>query len=138
MGGLSQGNLVINKKGNAVFSGHVSLDNNGGFTSIRKKIDFDALEGEKNLILRVKGDERRYQMRMKRNASDYHSYIQYFDTSNDWETIELPLEDFYPSFRGRKLDMDNFPSDQIAELSILIANYKEEDFELEIDYIALD
>ena len=31
MGGVSKSNITINKGGNGVFSGHVSLDNNGDF-----------------------------------------------------------------------------------------------------------
>ena len=35
MGGKSDGNFYINKDGHATFSGTVSLENNGGFSSVR-------------------------------------------------------------------------------------------------------
>ena len=35
MGGVSQGSLRINYEGHGVFSGYVSLENYGGFSSIR-------------------------------------------------------------------------------------------------------
>ena len=38
MGGKSNGKLILNKTGNAVFKGEVSLENNGGFSSIRYKM----------------------------------------------------------------------------------------------------
>ena len=35
MGGRSDGNFNLNKEGFAVFHGEVSLENNGGFSSLR-------------------------------------------------------------------------------------------------------
>ena len=35
MGGRSDGHFVMNEQGNAVFHGKVSLENNGGFSSVR-------------------------------------------------------------------------------------------------------
>ena len=54
-----------------------------------------------------------------------------------WQTIELPLNEFYPSFRGYRLDLPNFESDLIAQFSFLIANNYNADFRLEIDSIQL-
>jgi hypothetical protein len=137
MGGLSKGKLEINDDGHAVFSGKVSLENNGGFTSIRRSMETTELDPKKTIAIRLKGDGKRYQFRFKEESSNYFSFIQYFETSGKWETIEIPLADFYPSFRGRKLEMDNFKGNQIEEMSFLIANYKEESFRLEIDWISL-
>ena len=137
MGGLSQGQLSISKEGKLVFTGHVSLENNGGFTSIRWLTQKN-LKGKSKIHLKVKGDGKRYQLRLKKSSSDYQSYIHYFTSSGEWETISMDLEDFYPSFRGRKLDMPNYESGDLAELSILIANYKEEDFRIELDKIEIE
>ena len=137
MGGLSKGQLSINEEGHVIFSGHVSLDNNGGFTSIRHRINKN-IEGSSKIHLKLKGDGKRYQLRLKKNSSDYQSYIHYFSSSSEWETISMDLEDFYPSFRGRKLDMPNYEAGDLAELSILIANYKEEDFRIELDKIEVE
>jgi hypothetical protein len=134
MGGLSQGKFFVNEEGHGVFHGEVSLENNGGFSSVRHPLDMN-IEGNKSVVLRVKGDGKRYQFRLKKNNSDYHSYIQYFETSGKWETIELDLDEFYPSFRGRKLDMDNYAPGKLQEIRFLIANYKAESFKLEIDWI---
>ena len=40
-----------------------------------------------------------------------------------------------PSFRGRSLNMANFPGDHMEELGFLIGNKKEEDFKMAIDNI---
>jgi hypothetical protein len=44
----------------------------------------------------------------------------------------------YPSFRGRKLTMNNFSSESIQELAFLIGNKKAQNFTLEIDKIYLE
>lgn len=137
MGGLSQGYFETNKDGHGLFTGNVSLENNGGFTSLRHRNKYDGIESFKKVVLKVKGNGSRYQFRLKSNVYQSHSYIQYFDTNGKWQEVELNLKDFYPSWRGRKLDMANFNSDVIEEMTFLIANYKAEEFELEIDYIAL-
>jgi len=35
MGGVSSGNFEINEEGNGLYTGKISLDNNGGFSSLR-------------------------------------------------------------------------------------------------------
>lgn len=138
MGGRSAGNFEINEEGHGHFYGAVSLENNGGFSSVRYTLDSPRpVENAKKVLLKVKGDGKRYQFRIKSKRRDYYSYIAYFETSGEWESIELELKDFYPSFRGRKLDLPNFDQDQIEELSILIANYKAEEFDLLIDQLEL-
>ena len=54
-----------------------------------------------------------------------------------WQEIEIALSDLYPSFRGYKMNMPNFPGETMEELAFLIANKKAEDFRLEIDKIEL-
>ncbi|MCR9152566.1 MAG: CIA30 family protein [Bacteroidetes bacterium] len=138
MGGRSAGNFEINEEGHGHFYGAVSLENNGGFSSIRYTLDSPRpIDNAKKVLLKVKGDGKRYQFRIKSKRRDYYSYIAYFETSGEWENIELELNDFYPSFRGRKLDLPNFDQDQIEEISILIANYKAEEFDLLIDKLDL-
>ena len=43
----------------------------------------------------------------------------------------------YPSFRGRKLNKENFNKTSIEEIGFLIGNKKQEKFNLEIDKIEL-
>jgi NADH dehydrogenase [ubiquinone] 1 alpha subcomplex assembly factor 1 len=136
MGGRSRSTLSLDQAGHGVFSGRVSLENNGGFASIRLqcgRIDLNS----KAMVLRVKGDGKRYQFRIRARKNDYYSYIHYFETSGDWEDISLPLADFYPTFRGRKLDLPNFSGNVLEEIGILIGNKRPENFQLLIDSIGL-
>ena len=138
MGGLSQGKLKMDDNGNGVYSGSVSLANNGGFSSLRYQFTPINVSDSTTVVLRIKGDGKRYQFRVKDKTSQYHSYITYFETSGEWQTVRLPLRDFYPSFRGRKLRIPNFNHSQIAEVAFLIGNKKAESFELVIDMIGLE
>ena len=137
MGGKSNGNFQLNKDGKGVFSGKISLDNNGGFSSVRYGFYKLNIEKFKSIVLKIKGDGKNYQFRIKHKSSDYASYITSFSSSGEWQEIEIPLISMYPSFRGRKLDEPNFFHKSIEEVTFLIANKKNEEFILLIDKIEL-
>ncbi|MDC1068596.1 CIA30 family protein [Candidatus Kapabacteria bacterium] len=138
MGGRSSGNIRIDNKGFFVFEGSVSLENNGGFSSVRYAFDKMNVEKFTKMVIRLKGDGKDYQFRIKDKSSKYYSYIYTFSTNKKWENIEIPLSEFYPSFRGRKLDIPNFAHSAIEEIAILIANKENEDFKLLVDKINLE
>lgn len=138
MGGVSQGNFKINKEGNGLYLGNVSLENNGGFSSLRyrfKEIDISKFS---KVILKIKGDRKTYQFRVKDKYSNYYSYVKEFSTTNKWELVTINLSKMHPQFRGKKLDMSNFSSETIEEIAILIGNKKAQNFQLEIDRIYLE
>ena len=135
MGGESAGKMGTDAAGNGLFEGHVSLDNNGGFTSIRYDAGKTQLQGHTKFIIVLKGDGKTYQFRVKTNKGDYYSYVYSFETSGNWQTIEIQFSDMVPSFRGRTLTMANFPGDYMEEIGFLIGNKKVEDFKMAIDNI---
>lgn len=137
MGGVSNGNLIIDKNGHGKYSGSVSTANNGGFSSIRIRFSKMEVDSNTHIVLTAKGDQKKYQIRVKDNQRNYFSYIQDIQTSDSWQTFKLPLSDFYPSFRGRKLNAPKFDQNQIEEMAILIGNKQNEDFQLLIDKIEL-
>ena len=137
MGGLSQGMFSIDNDGNGVFSGRVSIENNGGFSSIRHQFDKIQTTKDSKVSIRLKGDGKVYQFRIKDKQNSYYSYITTFKTSGKWETIEIKLSDLYPSFRGRKLDLPNFSNDSFEEIVFLIGNKKTESFQLVLDKIEI-
>lgn len=137
MGGKSSGSFELSPKGYAIFKGSISLDNNGGFSSIRHKFERKSTKGFTKIVLKIKGDTKKYQFRIKSNSADYYSFITTFTSNGDWQEIQLPLKNMYPSFRGRKLDKPNFSEDYIEEIAFLIGNKSEEKFQLLIDKIEL-
>jgi NADH dehydrogenase [ubiquinone] 1 alpha subcomplex assembly factor 1 len=136
MGGRSEGKFSINEAGNGIFQGKVSLENNGGFSSLRHSLNAKVGNNTKVRIT-LKGDGKAYQFRIKSSPYDRHSYISEFQTTGDWQEVVIPLSTMYPAFRGRKLEIPNFNSDQIHELAFLIGNKEAENFRLEISKIEL-
>ena len=137
MGGVSQSAFSIAEDGYGVFSGTLSLENNGGFTSVRYAIDESSLSGTEAIALRVKGDGRTYQfrLRMSESARDI-SYRSEFETSGEWQMLRLPIESFEPVFRGRVVE--NAPTlemSKIQQIGFLLASKDSGDFRLEIDSI---
>lgn len=138
MGGKSSGTLTLDDNGMGVFSGQISLENNGGFSSIRYDCGRIDLQGYRYLSLRIKGDGKRYQFRLKASEKDYYSYVCYFDTTGAWQDLKLPLGSLYAVFRGRRLNMPDFTGSSLEEIGILIGNKEAEYFELLIDEIHLE
>ena len=137
MGGRSSGSFGLNEEGHGVFSGGVSLENNGGFSSVRYRFQKMPIAGSTKVVIRLKGDGKKYQFRVKARSADYYSYISTFETNGQWQDVEISLEDMYPSFRGRRLSQPNFASDSIEEVAFLIGNKKKEEFKLLLDKIEL-
>ena len=103
MGGLSKGKLDVNVDGILTFSGILSLENNGGFSSIRTEKAFKNLSSAEGLLARVKGDGRAYQVRFGTDAR-YRgmevSFMAEFETKKDeWIEVKIPFDPFPESFR---------------------------------------
>lgn len=138
MGGKSNGKFMIDNDGNAVFSGDVSLENNGGFSSVRYQFNKINTTIDSKVTIRLKGDGKEYQFRIKNNRNAYYSYITSFKTTGYWENIIINLKDLYPSFRGQTMNSPNFARDSFEEIVFLIGNKKNESFNLILDRIDFD
>lgn len=141
MGGLSRGGPQL-KDGSLHFTGTLSLENNGGFSSVRtEKASYD-FSGKTALVMRVKGDGRKYQLRLATDTRFNGSAISYgaeFATEKDqWIEVKVPFETLSPSWRGRKLDGPPLDWSKIEELGLLIGDKKAGPFEMEVDWIAVE
>ena len=137
MGGKSNGTFKLNVNGYGEFSGKISLENNGGFSSVRYSMKTLNVSKASKITIKLKGDGKTYQFRVKANANDRHSYAKSFTTSSEWQTINIDLNNMYPTFRGKTLEIPNFDKTSIEELAFLIGNKKEEHFKLLIESISL-
>lgn len=137
MGGVSYGNFKVDNDGHGVFFGSVSTENNGGFSSVRYQFEKRNVSNFSKVSIRLKGDGKDYQFRIKDNRNAYYSYITSFKTSGKWETIIIELRDLYPSFRGQTLNKPNFRGEFLEEIVFLVGNKKNESFELKLDNIEL-
>ena len=89
MGGVSDGRVRITNCGTVEFSGSISLENNGGFASIRSRpadVDLSSFDG---LLVRVRGDGKRYDFNLRTNVQIMAgSYRVKFETKSDvWREI---------------------------------------------------
>ncbi|MDR9417141.1 MAG: CIA30 family protein [Gracilimonas sp.] len=137
MGGRSSGTFELSPEGHGKFKGEISLENNGGFSSVRYSFSQMEVSPDDHIRIRVKGDGKKYQFRIKHDRRYRYSYLHEFETSGDWQTVDVPLENMYPVFRGRELDLPDFDQKSMEELVFLIGNKKPESFELLIDKIEL-
>ncbi|NYJ29135.1 CIA30 family protein [Allomuricauda sp. ARW1Y1] len=138
MGGLSQGNIKINSDGNGVFYGFVTTKNNGGFSSAHYRLSNKDVSAFSSVVIKLKGDGKQYQFRVKSSQYQRYSYTNSFKTTGNWETIKLSFDDFIPTFRGSRLNEPNFSGKTMAEITFLIGNKRDETFSLEIEKIYLE
>ena len=135
MGGLSQGQMDIAADGSARFHGRLSLDNNGGFTSIRRRSRAYDLAGFEGVTFRVKGDGRTYQFRVRMGDKfDEIAYRAEFETeAGKWIEIILPFTQFEPTFHGRLVQgAKKLDPERIRQVGFLIADRRAGIFHLEI------
>ncbi len=133
MGGVSKGAMML-ADGCASFRGVVSFDNNGGFASVRSRPETRDLSGFDGIAVRVRGDGKRYGLRMRTtDAFDGVSYQALIEPpAGEWTEIAVPFADFEPVFRGRVL-ADHPPLDpsRITTFGLMIAR-QEGPFQLDL------
>jgi monofunctional biosynthetic peptidoglycan transglycosylase len=138
MGGLSEGNASFTENGNLLFSGNLSLENNGGFSSIRMipaDLDFGGCKGVR---IKVKGDGRSYQFRLRTGRRfDGTAYKCDFSTIADkWIEINLYFDSFLPTYRGKIIkNAKPLDSAEIKQIGFLIADKSAGPFKLIVDRI---
>lgn len=139
MGGLSQGKREIGKDGILRFFGTLSLENNGGFSSLRTgNVNLD-LSGAEGVVLRVKGDGRTYLVRLGTDA-EYRGREMSFQTGfptekGQWTEVKVPFGRFVGTWRGTELPDNTFDSTKIRRLGLQLADKKAGPFELQVDWI---
>ena len=138
MGGLSRGSALITDEGYFVFFGTISLENNGGFASIRSLPQDFNLKGFEGIRIKINGDGRKYQFRVRTDGNvDGVAYKYEFQTiKNEWMEIELPFSSFSPTYRGRVLkEVEPLAAEDIRQIGFLIAEKKSGPFKLVIESI---
>jgi hypothetical protein len=130
--------MVHNKTGHLIFHGEVSLENNGGFSSIQNNFNPLDVSGYQHAILRLKGDGKDYRFIVESDPKARHYYVAEFGTSGEWQEIKIPLRTMYPMRRGDRLDLPDYPGKTLSQVRFMIANGRAESFRLEIANIRLE
>jgi len=140
MGGVSEGRFRITADKTMEFSGRLSLENNGGFASVRTKLSNFNIQGGDTLVVRVKGDGREYLLniytRTRRMAFSYRTPLP--TTKDEWTEVSVPLDEFIPtSFGNRVQGMGPVEPDQINSLGFMLSDKKPGPFKLEVDWVKI-
>ena len=140
MGGVSTGNFRITDQNTMEFYGKLSLENNGGFTSVRSKPQSLGLSMDDSLVVRVRGDGREYTLNLyvptSRTAFSYRASIQ--TKEGKWTEAILPIKDFYATSFGRRIEnADPVDAAKVNSLGFLLSDKKPGPFTLEVAWIKL-
>lgn len=140
MGGISESNFQIQTDQTGVFSGSVSLENNGGFASVRASLTESVSGNFEKIVIRVKGDGQTYSLRIRTDQNfDGVAYACSFTTNKGkWTAHEFSLVDFVPTFRGRTpSNVPPLKDMQIGQIGFLISEKQSGSFWLSIDWIKI-
>lgn len=138
MGGRSKSSLVRVPAGHIVFSGNVSLENDGGFASIQNHFAPIDVSKYTHVVIRLKGDGKKFCYLIEAEKNARHYYVSEFSTNGEWQEIKIPLRKMYAVRRGDRLDIPNFPGKTMTQSRFMIANGRAEAFRLEVASIRLE
>ena len=117
MGGVSFGNYEILNEDNLSFlrlTGFVSLENNGGFIQVRRKLEKLNLEGSKFIEIVAKGNNQNYFIHLRTSGTflPWQYYQISFKVLNSFETFKLPISEFKRSsvFLSKRINPKNITS----------------------------
>ena len=134
MGGVSQSSLRQDVNG-IFFEGQVSLENNGGFASMRSSAKFPQ---ETQLIeLLAKGDGKRYKLVLRTELAPRVTYVANFIAEPTWKTYRFNLSQFKSTFRGRDINAPTLSFSDVIEFGILISNSQEGSFVIQLKRLSL-
>jgi len=141
MGGVSRSVFEQAGPGVARFRGNVSLENSGGFASVRTPPrDWDTA-GAETFALRVRGDGKTYKFTIRTgDGFDGIQYQQRFTTTaGAWSDVRLPVREFVATFRGRKVPFaPSLDPAKVRALGLMISDRQAGSFELLVDHIAIE
>lgn len=137
MGGVSEGGFARTDSNTLLFKGTLSLDNNGGFASIRNELRAMDLSGMSGIVVKNRGDGRTYwiELRLVRQmpASSYRAYLP--TTRGEWRETRIPLGDFKLQAFGINLSDTSVNPAEVTSVGFTIADKKSGPFELEIESV---
>lgn len=141
MGGVSEGKFKITDKQTLEFFGTLSLENNGGFASVRTRAKKFVLEQGDTLVAKVKGDGREYSLNLYLNkpliAFSYRATVQ--TKKDEWIEVKVPLDKFEATSFGRVVkDAGAVKPAEVNSLGFMLSDKKAGPFKLEVELIKVE
>ena len=135
MGGRSDGRFRISEDKTMEFFGTLSLENNGGFASVRARGGNLAVKQGDVIVARIRGDGREYNINLYSQKNRY-SYRQPFKTKEgEWIEVEFPLNRFAATWRGQRFPNEKLDPSTLSGLGFLLGDKKPGPFKLEVEWI---
>lgn len=137
MGGVSIGEMEISD-GIGVFRGTVSLERGGGFASVRSEDGRFDLSGFAGLLVRARGDGKRYGLRLRTSPGfDGVNYQADFQpAAGAWTEVRVPFGEFRPVFRGKPVaPCPPLDTAGVRSFGLIIAGRQAGPFRLELESI---
>jgi monofunctional biosynthetic peptidoglycan transglycosylase len=134
MGGRSTARLTIDNN-YLVFNGYLSLENNGGFASVRRVYDNRSWLPDNPLQIKTLGDGRSYQLRLRTNLQMHGvAYVATFQTvAGEAQSFTFEPSDFTPQFRGRFVrGAPDLSFDDITQIGFMQAEKAPGEFSLQV------
>ncbi len=139
IGGHSESRVFISARAQAVFSGHLSDFIQNCFASVRFSKHNLSLEGIEGLYMKVMGDGKRYECRLRTQSQlDEIEYVSEFQTKkNEWMLVKLPFKNFIPIYRGHYLNnVSPIDPKSIQQICFFVSHHSQSgDFQLVFDWI---
>ncbi|MBY0514845.1 MAG: CIA30 family protein [Gemmataceae bacterium] len=141
MGGVSEGKFKITDKKTLEFFGTLSLENNGGFASVRTKAKKLGLEKGDTIVAKVRGDGREYNLNLYLNkplmAFSYRATVQ--TKKDEWIEVKVPLDKFEATSFGRPVkEAGAVKPEEVNALGFLLGDKKAGPFKLEVESIKVE
>lgn len=137
MGGHSTSHLIPGQQGTAIYTGMISLENNGGFASTVAEGQSYDLSGCEGIALRVRGDGKTYGFYLRDNSFRVRYQADFTAPNEQWKTIMLPWSAFTPRIFGHTLPVaPSLNRAFITAFGIIISHEQEGPFHLEIETIS--
>lgn len=137
MGGLSTGKAAFTKSA-LVLKGTVSLENNGGFASVKSPFEATNLADYKTVTVRYRSAGQTMALTFETSERWYDpTYKAMLPTSKDWSTATFELKDFqqYKIGRASGATMSNQNQEDVIRMGFMTADKKAGDFMLEVDFL---
>jgi len=140
MGGVSDGRFKVTEEGTLEFSGTLSLENNGGFASVRTKPTELNIKAGDAIVVRVKGDGREYVLNLytksRQMAFSYRAPLP--TKQGEWTEVSVPLAEFIPTAFGRRVQgMGPVEPSQINGLGFMLSDKKPGTFKIEVESVGV-
>ena len=139
MGGMSSSRFEAREDG-AAFTGELSLDQGGGFVSMRSPKGSYDLSGGDGLRIWMRGSDKTFQLTVYTEPGGRVSYRAPFTppSATDWEAVDVIFDDLTPFVRGRRVpDAPAFDPARVRAVGILLGDEQDGSFRLELERMAV-